>query len=127
MGWCAEGWRHAPLQGEAAARTMAVVAAQHLLALPIPALPTWAGLSHRFRACAAGNVGAPLLLPPGANATQPVQAAVLTSGFACSNDPQVASPSSPALYAWLPRYGDWLHKQLDAIGGASGKRCGDKA
>lgn len=84
--------------------------------------PLCAALSHNFRACASGNVGAPLLLPapaaPGSNGTAggAVLAAVLTGGFACSDDPSVASPSSPALYEWLPRHAAWLQEQLGNLG-----------
>ena len=133
-----------------------------------------AGLSHAFRACAAGNVGAPLLLPRGAPDGGPLQLGLLTSGFACSTgargvgcstastsissasarilaiatvytaamlrpfkhavgpthrpttlprpqslslhaDPAVASASSPALYTWLPRYTEWIGKQLRQV------------
>lgn len=56
------------------------------------------------------------------NTTVLVQAAVLTGGFACSTDPTVASPSSPALYAWLPRYADWLRGQLADIEEETAKR-----
>ncbi|PSC68903.1 serine protease [Micractinium conductrix] len=73
------------------------------------------GLSHAFRACAAGNVGAPLLLPRGAPDGGPLQLGLLTSGFACSTDPAVASASSPALYTWLPRYTEWIGKQLRQV------------
>ena len=67
-------------------------------------------------------MGAPLLLPaPGSNGTAggPVLAAVLTGGFACSDDPSVASPSSPALYEWLPRQAGWLQEQLGKLGGVA--------
>lgn len=49
-----------------------------------------------------------------------MQAGVLTSGFACSTDPSVASASSPALYTWLPRYADWLTEQLGKVESESG-------
>lgn len=75
-----------------------------------------AALSHAFRACAAGNVGAPLLLKRGGGSSEAmVQVGVLASGFACSTDPSVASASSPALYTWLPRYADWLEEQLNRL------------
>lgn len=80
---------------------------------PILHVPTAAALSHAFRACASGNVGAPLLME--ASAGKAVQAGVLTGGFACSNSPSVASASSPALYTWLPQYGDWLADQLTKL------------
>jgi len=77
-----------------------------------------AGLSHSFRACATGNMGAPLLLPrAGPGGDGPLQLGLLTSGFSCSTDPAVASASSPALYTWLPRYAEWLDQQLKKAGG----------
>lgn len=78
------------------------------------AIQACTGLSHSFRACATGNAGGPLLLPRGASGGGALQLGLLTSGFACSTDPAVASASSPALYTWLPRYADWLEEQLGA-------------
>lgn len=75
--------------------------------------PSPAALSHNFRACAAGNLGAPLLPAGGGTA---VQLGLLVSGFSCSTDPSVASASSPALYTWLPCHADWLEEQLAAAG-----------
>lgn len=79
-----------------------------------PPPPAAAGLSHAFRACASGNAGGPLLLPRAAPGGTPLQLGLLTSGFSCSIDRAVASASSPALYTWLPRYADWLAKQVRA-------------
>lgn len=59
-------------------------------------------------------MGAPLLLG-GGGGDAAVQAGLLTSGFACSTDPSVASASSPALYTWLPRYADWIAAELAKI------------
>ncbi|KAL4420024.1 hypothetical protein ABPG77_001274 [Micractinium sp. CCAP 211/92] len=79
-----------------------------------PAPQACTGLSHAFRACASGNAGGPLLLPRAAPGGAPLQLGLLTSGFSCSIDRAVASASSPALYTWLPRYADWLAKQVRA-------------
>jgi hypothetical protein len=74
--------------------------------------PSCAALSHSFRPCAAGNLGAPLLDPSAAPGGGPLQLGLLTSGFSCSSDPSVSSASSPAMYAWMPLYAEWLQKQL---------------
>jgi hypothetical protein len=72
------------------------------------------GLSHAFRACATGNLGAPLV--PAGGGSSSMQLGLLVSGFGCSSDPTVASASSPALFAWLPQYADWLGQQLRTLG-----------
>lgn len=75
--------------------------------------PLLAALSRVFRACSRGNLGGPLLLP-GPSGT-PVLAALLTDGFACSDDPYVVSPNGPGLFEWLPQHATWLQQQLAAL------------
>lgn len=79
----------------------------------LPCLPLHAALSSTFRACSRGNVGAPLLLPGPSGGN--VLAALLTDGFACSDDPYVPSPNSPGLFEWLPQHAGWLQQQLAAL------------
>ena len=69
-----------------------------------------AGISGRFRPCAYGNLGAPLLVPAANDSA--VQLALLVSGFACSSDTAVASAGSPGLFTWLPHHAGWLGAQL---------------
>jgi hypothetical protein len=78
----------------------------------------FAALSHSFRACAAGNVGAPLLEPSAAGPGAPLQLGLLVDGFSCSPDSAVASASSPALYTWLAQHAEWLDQQLKALEGS---------
>lgn len=87
---------------------------QGLTDTPSPFAHSCAALSHSFRACATGNLGA-ALLDPSAAPGGALQLGLLTSGFSCSADPSVSSASSPALHAWLPRYAGWLDKQLADI------------
>ena len=75
---------------------------------------TATGVSTSFRACADGNVGAPLLVPAAAGGGK-LQLGLLTSGFGCSTDSAYPSTSSPALFTWLPRYADWLGGQLSNL------------
>lgn len=72
-----------------------------------------AALSRSFRPCSRGSLGGSLLLPGPSGGT--VLAALLTDGFACSDDPFVVSPNSPALYEWLPQHAGWLQQQLAAL------------